>query len=96
MKFLMQCIITENTLIKLAHYDEIKKRAHDPQIVGANKNLKLSYGGPSQRHVLGTNKLIKALQTGPSLSLRPEYKTAKRTYRTLGYLIFVESGFKQR
>ena len=26
MKFLMQCIITENTLIKLAHYDETKKK----------------------------------------------------------------------
>ena len=29
----MQCIIMENTLIKLTLHDETKKRAHDPQIV---------------------------------------------------------------
>ena len=32
----MQCIIMEkNTLIKLLHHDETKKRAHDSQIVRA-------------------------------------------------------------
>ena len=29
----MQCIIMENTLIKLTLHDEAKKRAHDSQIV---------------------------------------------------------------
>ena len=29
----MQCIIMENTLIKLTLHDETKKRAHDSQIV---------------------------------------------------------------
>ena len=31
----MQCIIMENTLIKLTLHDETKKRAHDSQIVRA-------------------------------------------------------------
>ena len=30
-----------NTLIKLTHYDETKKRAHDSEIVRAKENLKL-------------------------------------------------------
>ena len=38
----MQCIIMENTLIKLTPHDETKKRAHDSQIVRAKENLKLS------------------------------------------------------
>ena len=38
----MQCIIMENTLIKLTLQDETKKRAHDSQIVRAKENLKLS------------------------------------------------------
>ena len=41
----MQCIIMENTLIKLTLHDETKKRAHDSQIVRAKENLKLSHGG---------------------------------------------------
>ena len=40
----MQCIIMENTLIKLTLHDETKKRAHDSQIVRAKENLKLSHG----------------------------------------------------
>ena len=36
----MQCIIMEN---KLTHHDEIKKKAHDSQIVRAKENLKLIY-----------------------------------------------------
>ena len=43
----MQCIIMENTLIKLTLHDETKKRAHDSQIVRAKENLKLSHGGSS-------------------------------------------------
>ena len=35
-------------LIRLTHYDETKKRAHDIQIE-LKTNLKLSYGGPSCR-----------------------------------------------
>ena len=40
----IQCIIMENTLIKLTLHDETKKRAHDSQIVRAKENLKLSHG----------------------------------------------------
>ena len=40
----MQCIVMENTLIKLTLHDETKKRAHDSQIVRAKENLKLSHG----------------------------------------------------
>ena len=36
----MQCIIMENTLIKLTLRDEAKKRAHDSQIVRAKETLK--------------------------------------------------------
>ena len=38
--------------------------AHDSQIVRAKENLKLSYGGPSQRQTSGTNQPIKALRQG--------------------------------
>ena len=40
---------SNNTLIKLLHHDETKKRAHDSQIVRAKENLKLSHGGFSYR-----------------------------------------------
>ena len=43
----MQCVIMENTLIKLTLHDETKKRAHDSQIVRAKEILKLSHGGSS-------------------------------------------------
>ena len=43
----MQCIIMENTLIKLTLHDETKKRAHDSQIVRAKENLKLNHDGSS-------------------------------------------------
>ena len=46
---LMQCIIMENTLIKLTLHDETKKSSHDSQIVRAKENLKLSHGGSSYR-----------------------------------------------
>ena len=59
----MQCIIMENTLIKLLHHDETKKRAHhDSQIVRAKENLKLSHGGSSYRLASGTNQPIIALR----------------------------------
>ena len=51
----------ENTLIKLTHYDETTKMAHDSQIVRAKESLKLSHGGSSYRCALGTNLPIKAL-----------------------------------
>ena len=44
--------------MKLAHYDETKKRAHDTERVKAKYNLKLSYGGPSRRQASGTNQRI--------------------------------------
>ena len=40
------------------------KMAHDSQIFRANENIKLSYGGPSQRQATGTNQRIKALRQG--------------------------------
>ena len=43
----MQCIIMENTLIKLTLLDETKKRAHDSQIVRAKENLK---GPAAEKH----------------------------------------------
>ena len=47
--------------IKLTHYDETGKMAHDSQIVRAKENLKLSHGGPSYSQASGTNPPIKAL-----------------------------------
>ena len=38
-----------NNLIKLTHYDDTKKRAHDTQIVDVKENLRCSHGGTSQR-----------------------------------------------
>ena len=58
----MQCIIMENTLIKLTLHDETKKMAHDSQIVRAKENPKLSQGGSSYRWASGTNPPIKALR----------------------------------
>ena len=52
----------EKNLIKLTHYDETNKIAHDAQIVRDEENLKLSYCGPSQRQVSATNQRIKALK----------------------------------
>ena len=51
----------EKNQIKLTHYDGTKKRVHDPQIVKAKENFKLSHGGPSQRQASGTNQPIEAL-----------------------------------
>ena len=57
----MQCIITEKHSNKKTQNDETKKRAHDSQIVRSKENLKLIYGGPSQRQASGTNQQIKTL-----------------------------------
>ena len=38
------------------------KRAHEPHIVRAIENRKLSYGGPSRGQASGTNQRIKALR----------------------------------
>ena len=46
-----------NNVIKLTHYDETKKRAHDSQIVRAKENL--IQGGPSYKKAPGTNPPIK-------------------------------------
>ena len=53
-----------NNQIKVTHYDDPKKRAHDSQIVRAKENLKLYCDGPSQRQASGTNQRIKALRQG--------------------------------
>ena len=59
--YLLHYMIIEKNLIKLTHYDETKKSAHDSQIVKAKENLKLSHGGPSKRQASCTNPPIKAL-----------------------------------
>ena len=41
-----------------------RKMAHDSQTVRTKENLRLSYGGPSQRQASGTNQRIKALRQG--------------------------------
>ena len=47
-----------NNRIKLTHYDETKKMAHDSQIVRAKGNLKLRYVGPANdKHQAPTNGL---------------------------------------
>ena len=51
-----------NDIIKLMHYDEKKKMAHDSHIVRAKENLKLSHGGPSYSQASATNPPIKALR----------------------------------
>ena len=49
----MQCIIMENTLIKLTLHDETKKRAHDSQIVRAKETV----GPATDKHQAPTHRL---------------------------------------
>ena len=53
-----------NKLIKLTHFDEIKKKAHDSQMVRAKQNLKLSTSGSSQRQASGTHQRMQNLRQG--------------------------------
>ena len=62
--FLTNAMYHHRETIKLTHYDDTKKRVHDWQIVRAKENIKLSYGGPSQRQASGTNQRIKTLRQG--------------------------------
>ena len=58
----LQCIITEkqsNQINTLWWYKE-----KDSQIVRAKENLKLSYGGHSQKQAWSTNQRFKALSQG--------------------------------
>ena len=48
--------------IKLTHYDNTEKRAHDSEIVRAKENLKLSHGGHSYGQASGTSPPINALR----------------------------------
>ena len=50
-------------IIKLTHYDETEKRAHDSQIVSAKENLKLGHGGPSYSQAMLQLTDKKARQT---------------------------------
>ena len=50
--------------IFLLYDNEKKKRVNDSQIVRLKENLKLSYGGPSQRQASGTNQHIQVLRQG--------------------------------
>ena len=68
--------LLRNNEIKLTQYDDTKKRAHDTQIVRAKENLKLSYGGPSQRKASGINHRIKALHYQKLYIYTPKYKKA--------------------
>ena len=47
--FFLNIVMYHHNLIKLTHYDETKKRAHDSQIVHAKEEPKLSHSTPSQR-----------------------------------------------
>ena len=51
----MQCMIRENTLIKLTLHDETKKIAHDSQIDRAKENFKLS---PTTKGVFSSFAII--------------------------------------
>ena len=62
--FLINASSQRNNLIKLTHYDETKKRAHDSRIVRAKETLKLSYIWPRQRQASSTSQRIKALRQG--------------------------------
>ena len=42
----------------------IQRKGLMTQIVRAKENIKLSYGGPSQRQASGTNQRIKVLRQG--------------------------------
>ena len=57
---LMQCIITEKQSYQIKKHPNMmkQKRAHDPHIVRAKENLKLSYGEPNQGQTSGTNQRI--------------------------------------
>ena len=56
----------EKQSIKLAHYGETKKIAHDTQIARAKENHNLITVGPIRRTAPG-----EGFTSGPSLSLRP-------------------------
>ena len=51
----MQCIIMENTLIKLTLHDETKKRAHDSQIVRNTRATSYPVG-TTNTGAIGDNK----------------------------------------
>ena len=54
----MQCIIMENTLIKLTLHDETMKRAHDSQIVRAKETSSWATVGPAtDKHQAPTHQL---------------------------------------
>ena len=56
---LMQCIIMENTLIKLTLHDETKKRAHDSLSVSELKKTSswASVGPATDKHQAPTHRL---------------------------------------
>ena len=58
------CRETPTQINIVSHYDETKSGVNDSQIVILTENLKLCYGGPSQRQASGTNQQIKALRQG--------------------------------
>ena len=53
-----------NNQMKLTHYGDTKKKAHDSQIVRAKENHKLRYGGSRQTQAPGTNQRITAFRQG--------------------------------
>ena len=65
--FLTNAMYHPRVIIKLTHNDESKNMPQDSQILRAKEKHKLSHGGPSQRHALGTNLPIEALHQGRHL-----------------------------
>ena len=59
-------------IVKLTHYGEAKKMAHDSQMDRAKETLKLNHDEPSQTnwHQATIHRLN--FMSGPSLSLRPD------------------------
>ena len=51
----MQCIIMENTLIKLTLHDETKKRAHDSQIELKKTSSSATVGPATDKHQAPTH-----------------------------------------
>ena len=76
--------------IKLTHYDDTEKGAHDARIVRAKEKSKLRYGGPSQRQASGTNQRIKSFASGPSLSRRTDPPSCQHFTNALYILLQID------
>ena len=64
----LTCEIHRHREIKLMHYDDTEKSAHNSQIVRAEENVKLSHSGPASAKYQAPT--IYFFTSEPSLSLR--------------------------